>query len=232
MVVGSVVLLVTLVLLGRALLVVLSIGPRADYWQEQAQEPGDVAYVALGDSLTQGIGSSSPDAAFVSVLADDLAERTGKEVRVVNLSVTGATTEELVEDQLPELEQVLVDLESDGVELGLVTLAIGSNDVGDVTVQEYREDLTVALDALPDGSYVADVPDFNGGPSLQDAAELSRVVREEVAAREDLVLVPLEEYTAELSLTEYAADYFHPSDSGYERYVAAFRSVIGPGDRR
>lgn len=223
---GVALLVIGLVLGVQALFVLASIEPRARYWQERAAQPGDVAYVALGDSLTQGIGSSSPTTSFVAVLADDLSARTGGPVRVVNLSVTGATTAELVQEQLPALRQTLADLDADGVPLGLVTLCIGSNDAGSTTPEQYREDLATVLDALPPGSYVTDVPDFNGGPRLESAAALAAVAREEVAARDDLVLVELERFTADLSLTDYAADYFHPSDAGYERYAAAFRAAI------
>ena len=67
------------------------------------------------------------------------------------------------------------------------------------------------------------------------------MVREEVAARPDLVPVALERATAGQSLAEYAGDFFHPSDTGYERYVRAFTEqllasgvrhvVICPGSR-
>jgi acyl-CoA thioesterase-1 len=219
-------LLAGLLLGGRALLVVLSIPSRADYWDARAEQPGDTAYIALGDSLTQGVGSSSPATSFVSVLAEDLAVRSDGTVRVVNLSVTGATTAELVQDQLPALEQTLRELRSQGVPVGLVTLCIGSNDAGSTSPEQYRRDLATVLDALPPGTYVTDVPDFNGGPRREAAAALAAVAREEVLARDHLVLVPLERYTADQDLGDYAADFFHPSDSGYERYVQAFRDTI------
>lgn len=224
------VLLVAAVLAGRGLLVVASIQPRAAYWQDRAEEPGDLVHIALGDSLTQGIGSSDPDTSYVSVLADDLAERTGSDVRVVNLSVTGATTAELVADQLPALADLLTELAAEGTPVGLVTLCIGANDVGSTTPAQYRRELSTALDALPPGSLVADVPDFGGGQEQVRAAELAEVVRQEVAARPDLVPVALERATAGQGLDEYAADYFHPSDEGYARYVRAFRAAVAASD--
>jgi len=224
------VLLVALVLLGRGLLVLASIGPRAEYWQERAEQPGEVVQVALGDSLSQGIGSSSPQTSFVAVLAEDLQERTGAEVRVVNLSVTGATTEELVAEQLPAFRGLLGELAAEGTPLGLVTLAVGANDVGDVTPEQYRADLVTVLDALLPGSLVADVPDFGGGEDRARAAALAQVVREEVAERPDLVPVALEQATAGQGLEEYAGDFFHPSDEGYARYVEAFRAAVEASD--
>lgn len=224
------VLLVVLVLAVRGLLVVASIGPRAGYWDERAAQPGDVVQVALGDSLSQGIGSSGPDTSFVGVLADDLAARTGQDVRVVNLSVTGAETGELVADQLPRFEDLLTALAEDGTPLALVTLCIGANDVGNTSPGQFRADLVTVLDALPPGSLVSDLPDFGGGPERAMAMELSAVVREEVAARPDLVLVDLEDATTGQGLEEYAADFFHPSDVGYQRYVAAFRDAVAASD--
>lgn len=224
------VLLVVLVLGGRALLVVASIGPRAEYWQDRAEQPGDVVLVALGDSLSQGIGSSSPETSFVSVLADDLADRTGGTVRVVNLSVTGAEADELAEDQLPRFRELLDELAAEGTPLGLVTLCIGANDVGDTGPEQFREELAPVLDALPPGSLVADVPDFNGGEERARAAALAEVVREEVAARPQLVQVQLEAATGDQDLSDYAGDFFHPSDEGYARYVRAFRAAVEASD--
>lgn len=225
-----VVVVVAAVLAARALAVVQSIGPRAEYWQERAEQPGEVVQIALGDSLSQGIGSSSPDTSFVAVLADDLAGRTGEPVRVVNLSVTGATTDELVDEQLPQLDALLDELAADGTPVGLVTVCIGANDAGSTDPEDYRRELGTVLDALPPGSLVTDVPDFNGGPRRPAAAALAEVAREEVAARPHLVLVPLEAATGDQSTSEYAADFFHPSDAGYERYVDVFRATIAAAD--
>lgn len=222
----AVVVVVVGVLVGRALLVLASIGPRAEHWELQAGLPGDVTYVALGDSLSQGIGSSSPQTSFVAVLADDLRERSDGQVRVVNLSVTGAEAAELVENQLPAFEDLLAELEAHGREPALVTLVIGANDAGSTPPEEFRGHVETILDTLPAGSYVGDVPDFNGGPRLESAAALSEVVREEVSERPELVLVPLEAATGDLTLREYAGDFFHPSDGGYLRYVIAFRAAI------
>lgn len=224
------VLLAVAVLVVRGLLVVATIGPRADYWQDRAEQPGAVVQVALGDSLSQGIGSSRPETSFVAVLAEDLEDRTGGTVRVVNLSVTGATTAELVEDQLPAFRRLLGELAAEGTPLGLVTLAVGANDVGDLPPEQFRAGLSPVLDALPPGSLVADLPDFGGGADRARAAALSQVVREEVAARPDLVPVALEAATAGPGPADYAGDFFHPSDQGYAGYVAAFRAAVAASD--
>lgn len=78
------------------------------------------------------------------------------------------------------------------------------------------------------GTFVADLPDFGGGPSLEDAMALSAIVREELLAHPDLVGVALEEATGASGWLDYAPDFFHPGDSGYVRWADAFWAQIEP----
>lgn len=63
-----------------------SVEARAEYWSVPRGEPGELLYVALGDSAAQGIGASSPETGYVGVLAARLRASTGRSVEVVNLS--------------------------------------------------------------------------------------------------------------------------------------------------
>lgn len=211
-------LLAVLALLGRAAVVWLRVRPTARYWQRRADEPGDLLYVAMGDSTAQGIGASRPQRGYVGLLADDLAQRSGGIVRVVNLSVTGARIERVLREQVPAFERLLRDESPD-----LVTLGVGSNDAARTSPEAFRGALRRVLAVLPPGARVADVPDFQGGPRLAAAAELSRVVRDEVARRPDLVAVDLYDATRAMTWRDYAGDFFHPGDRGYRRYLDAFR---------
>lgn len=205
-------------LVGRAAVVWLRVRPTARYWARRADEPGDLLYVAMGDSTAQGIGATRPRRGYVGLLADDLAHRTGRSVRVVNLSVTGARVDALLHDQLPAFRRLLRDAVPD-----MVTVAIGSNDAGRTDPEAFRSSLRRVLADLPPGTRVADVPDFQGGPRLAAAAELSRVVRDEVDRRADLVAVDLYDATRAMTWRDYAGDFFHPGDRGYQRYYRAFR---------
>lgn len=212
--------LAALGLLTRAALVWLRVRPTARYWRRRADVSGDLLYVALGDSTAQGIGASRPARGYVGLLADDLAHRTGRSVRVVNLSVSGAKVDSVLHDQLPALRRLVRERRPD-----LVTLGVGSNDAGRTNPEAFRASLLRVLAALPPGARVADVPDFQGGPRLAAAAALSRVVREEVARRPDLVAVDLYDATRAMTWRDYAGDFFHPGDRGYRRYADAF---LGP----
>lgn len=149
-------------LLARATVVRLRVRPTARYWQRRADEPGDLLYVAMGDSTAQGIGASRPQRGYVGLLAEDLARREGRTVRVVNLSVTGARVEGVLRDQLPAFERLVRYRSPD-----LVTLGVGSNDAGRTSPDAFRLSLRRVLADVPPGARVADVPDFQGGPRLR-----------------------------------------------------------------
>ncbi|MGN6744506.1 MAG: SGNH/GDSL hydrolase family protein, partial [Amnibacterium sp.] len=62
------------------------------HWRERGRaRPGSLLYVAIGDSAALGIGASRPEAGYVGILAEAVAAWTGREVRVRNLSIDGAT---------------------------------------------------------------------------------------------------------------------------------------------
>lgn len=215
------VLVVVAVLGFRALRVVWSVEDHATYWTERAEQQGELLYVALGDSLAQGIGAGAPERGYVGLLADDLAAATGSSVRVVNVAVSGATAADVVADQLPLLDEMLVA----GPRPALVTLDVGANDVGTTPPAQFEQDVARILDALPPGALVADVPDFGGGASQVEARRLSQVVRDQVSTRAGPVPVAVEEATTGMGLTAWSGDWFHPSDRGYLLYRGAFRAA-------
>jgi acyl-CoA thioesterase-1 len=205
-------------LLGLALRTRASVPPRRRHWSGRARS-GDLLWVALGDSLTQGTGSTRPGTSWLGRCVDAAEVRTGRTVRVVNLAVYGARVDDVLALQLPAAQQLAVPL----AQAHVVTLCVGSNDAGRLTPAEFRTRLEQLCDALPAGAVVGDVPEFQWGPRVAAAAELSAVVRDVVAARPHLVLAPVEHATAGTRiLTELAGDFFHPNDAGHARIARAF----------
>lgn len=198
---------------------VLSIDDHAEYWRSRSERAGELCFVALGDSLAQGYGASTPDRGYVGQLAELVGERCGGSVRVVNLGVCGATVRELVAEQLPALAQLQPDV---------VTLCIGANDAGVTAPAAFRATLATVCEALPAGAFVADVPDFQGGHASDRARALSAICREVVHARTDLRPVALEAATAEMTVEEFSDVFAHPDDTGYRRYTSAFWSAMAP----
>ncbi|WP_127784194.1 SGNH/GDSL hydrolase family protein [Rhodococcus sp. X156] len=197
----------------------LSIDDLATYWGRRAEQPGDIHYLALGDSLTQGYGAGSPAQSFVSTLAGLLTDATGASVAVTNLAVCGARLEDLVIDQLPALARLRPDV---------VTVCIGTNDATHTDPDRFRDVFTRLCDTLPNGTFVADVPDFQGGHGDDEARELSAIIREVVAARPALVPVAVQAATAGMTVTEFGTGFAHPDDVGYQRYTRAFWEAMEP----
>jgi acyl-CoA thioesterase I len=204
--------------LGWGFLSVLrQVEPYAAYWDARARQPGELLYVALGDSAAQGIGASEPQLGYVGLLADRIEEATGRTVRVLNLSVGGAVAADVVAEQLPQLA---------GLEPDVLTVAIGGNDVRQTSPDAFREAFAQLVDGLPAGAYVADLPDFGGGPMLEDALRLSAIARDELAEHPELVAVALEAGTGDSDWGDLAPDFFHPGDPGYVFWADAFWAQI------
>lgn len=190
--------------------------PFAHAWRESnlAALRGDgPLWVALGDSMTQGLGAPTPWQGWVGQLADSLAAA-GRGHRVVNLSVTGARVGDVLERQLPALAAL-------GVEPALVTVLIGSNDV---IRRKYRAGLpgrfAAMLDGLPDGSVVANLPNANA-----EADEIDAMIRDRVRAGR----LHLAEFRGPRTMSwrgKLASDHFHPNELGYADMAAVFAEAL------
>lgn len=196
------------------------------FWIEQANmtpAPDALWYVALGDSSAQGIGASHPEKGYVGLLAHSLRAETGRPVHVVNLSATGARLNDLIEKQLPLLEQL--ELPPDAV----VTLAVGSNNIPKYDHERFRTEMQKIIERMPPQTIVGDVPYFGGGRANsgeQSALAASKIIAE-LAGAHGLRLAELHKVTKEQrSIRDFAADFFHPSNHGYKKWHQAFWPVL------
>jgi lysophospholipase L1-like esterase len=193
------------------------------WWRAHAKQPGQLLYVAIGDSAAQGIGASSPDKSYVGILADHVRLLTGQTVRVVNLGVSGATVDLAVRDQLPRFEKLEPDL---------VTVAIGANDIAQWNPDSFEAGIRTVFAALPTHAFVADLPCFHLPPNEAKVAVANQIIRR-VAAEHSLTVVPLHMTTKRAGLrsitTHVAKDLFHPNDRGYRSWAEAFLPAISAG---
>ena len=183
-------------------------------------------YVALGDSTVEGIGASRPGAEYVARVHAKLRTiypRAG----VVNLGVGGATSQDVITDQL---ERAIL------LRPRLVTLSVGPNDItGRVPVAAYEHNVetiigrltresaaVIVVNLLPD---LAITPRFRGQESTVEIGRLTvqfndvlaRVARSHDAEIVDLFRPSRAEVPTHPELI--AADGYHPSDRGYERWA-------------
>lgn len=193
--------------------------PYARWWEDanrHALASGRPLWVALGDSMTQGIGASAPDRGWVGQLAADPPPAL-RDVAVVNLSFNGARVLDVLDRQLPALEQ----LRTVGHDVALVTLLIGSNDI---MSPRWSRRLPAAterlLDAVPGGTVVATQP----GPQ-RSAVAFNRVV--DARARSNAIRVAdfrvphMRDWRGRL-----AEDRFHPNDRGYAAMAEVVRHAL------
>ena len=193
------------------------VGPFAEFWagsNRAALAADGPLWVALGDSMTQGIGASRPESGWVGRLGRRLADQ-GRAHRLINLSASGARVQDVTDRQLPVL-LALPDRPA------LVTVLIGSNDLTGrpASRRGFRARAAELLDRLPAGSIVANLPN-----PTATAAELDAEIRRTVAER-GLVLADMRRSGPGSWRGKVAADHFHPNDRGYADLAAVFAEAI------
>jgi len=181
---------------------------------------GPVVYVALGDSTGYGIGAR--EGGYVKRLFDRINERRPTST-LLNLCVSGATTDDLVRGQLDRAVELNPDL---------VTVGIGINDIGHgLTLEQFSKNYETILSTLKEKTHaqivVTNIPDVSSAPRIPDSMRSTyqrqidqfckRLV--EIAERHGVTIFDIYTITKDElpSHPEYFSnDGFHPSDEGYE----------------
>lgn len=123
------------------------------YWSRVASQPARtnaLRYVALGDSAAQGIGASNPQHAYVSLIAARLQATTGRPVKIINISRSGARVDDVLRDQVPQLA---------GLHPDFITVDVGGNDVRHYRAADWTSGAGALCAKVPAGrSIVAGCP--------------------------------------------------------------------------
>ena len=184
---------------------------------------GPIVYVALGDSTGSGVGAT--EGGYVARLFKRiLTHRAGS--RLTNLCYSGATTADVLADQLDSGIRATPNL---------VTLGIGINDIGHgVSLEQFSKNYEEILAQLKNNTkatiIVTNLPDISSAPRIpatmrseyqQRIVDFNRALTEIAAAHGvavfDVYTVTHEELP---SHPEYfSGDGFHPSDQGYELWA-------------
>lgn len=196
-------------------------------------EPMPLVYVALGDSAAQGLGASRFEEGYVPRVAAGLKAATGRDVALLNLSLSGGVAASVLGTQLPQLEGLRVA----GKQLmpDVVTLDIGGNDVGvaELSPEEFGGQMSAIADRIPKPAFIADIPTFKPLRSEKRASEMSRHI-ERSAQTDQISLIRLEELSNSLTTYEYisryhAGDMFHPNSPWYHLWSQLFVNSIADG---
>ncbi len=104
-----------------------------------APQVGSVRYLALGDSLSQGVGAPDEQTGAFPALLAEKWRGASCEVELQNAGISGYTAEQVLTDEVPQIE---------GFQPTLITFQAGANDiVNGVTVEDYRKSVQGVLDA-------------------------------------------------------------------------------------
>ncbi len=184
-------------------------------------------WVALGDSTAQGLGASSPQGGYVGQVLAELRRRSGLPWRVLNLSVSGSLTRDVINAQLPRLPG----------HPDLVTCGIGVNDILYTAPGKLFGDVRTLMAALPDQTVVLDLPlpagcwGFLGRASVPYVTRINRTIHAAAAAR-DLPVAKVSAHFTPPWTGKFASDCFHPSQAGYRDWSRALLAALALPEAR
>ncbi len=197
------------------------------YWSKSNLKPinpKDFVYVALGDSAAQGVGASQPLKGYVGLIAEELRQDKKTEVKILNLSKSGAKVKDVLETQLPLYKKLCLETPQ------LVTIEIGANDIISFNEQKFEAEMDELMSELSEKTVISDIPSFAGSryakyePRVIKANEIIH----RLGAEHGFKIAELyKRVAANHGLRTFAADIFHPSDYAYKtNWLEAFMERI------
>ncbi|MGH3089480.1 MAG: SGNH/GDSL hydrolase family protein [Rubrobacteraceae bacterium] len=203
-----------------------------------ASERPPLTYLSLGDSLAVGVGSSDPTQLGYAPRYEEALERgTGRDVDLVQLGVSGETSESFLDSQLVRAEEVLRENPD-----SLVTISLGANDLLSVAdasalereraIEQYGQNLDLILTRLASASEgraeISLLALYNPIPGSFTDEWTTRLNEEtrSVAERHDATVAD-----GYATFRGHESEYinlpedFHPTDAGYEALARTFEQA-------
>lgn len=193
-----------------------------------------VRFVALGDSLTEGVGDPVGDGwrGWAALLAGGLAE---DPVEFTNLAVSGAQTREVLELQTPAGLELQPDIAS---------VVIGVNDTlrctFDIHAVAERLDkvyaaftgqgATLLTACLPDPGSMLGLPGSLARPLARRQRAVNRVVHA-LSDRYSAVHLHAAEADWITDRAMWSADRLHPGEQGHRQLALRFHALLAQADR-
>ncbi len=190
-----------------------------------------LTYLVMGDSTSAGQGAEYEKG--IAVLTAQHLAKTYR-VTMINTSISGAVTKELLTDQISILKEIKPDV---------VLLSIGANDVTHTTnVKSLEKDLSEVIDRLI--AHNCDVKIIlTGSPDMGAIEKFLFPLSWIVGLRTNIVnsvfnnivfkytatLAPIAEKTGPLFRADrslFAADGYHPNERGYAIWIPVLTDAI------
>ncbi|MET7487768.1 SGNH/GDSL hydrolase family protein [Streptomyces sp. NPDC005538] len=191
-----------------------------------------VRFVALGDSLTEGVGDPVGEAwrGWAALLADGLAEQPEETVEFTNLAVSGAQSRDVLERQTPAGLALNPDV---------VSVVIGVNDTLrctfdiqalaarlDKVYAAFTEQGAVLLTAcLPDPGAMLGLPGALARPLARRQRAVNTVVHA-LSERYGAVHLHAAEGEWIMDRAIWSADRLHPGERGHRQLALRFHALL------
>lgn len=173
-----------------------------------------IKFTTLGDSLTAGVGVSDYKLSYPYLTALKISS---KKVALINLARTGATSKDVLIDQVPQAISAKPDV---------ITLLIGVNDVHNlVSLKKFEDNLTQSVKALKQTKariYLLSIPYLGSDKIVFFPYNLILDLRtkqfNEIIKKttKDFGVNFIDLYSLKKPADFYSEDQFHPSKSGYK----------------
>ncbi|EST21354.1 SGNH/GDSL hydrolase family protein [Streptomyces roseochromogenus] len=195
-----------------------------------------VRFVALGDSLTQGVGDPAGDGwrGWAALLAPSLAD-TADGVRFTNLAVSGAQTRDVMERQTPAALELRPDV---------VSVVIGVNDtlrrtfdiqavaahLDQVYATFTRAGATVLTACLPDPGAMLGLPGALARPLARRQRAVNTIVHA-LSERYGALHLHAADGTWITDRALWSADRLHPGERGHRQLAVRFHALLTEAGR-
>lgn len=216
---------IIVLLIARAVYTYTSVNSFKSAWQKEATAKiNDEALViaALGDSTVQGIGGLKQRDSFVSQVSGRISKATGKSVQIFNFSVSGADSEMVIKNQLPQLKKL--------GRVDAIVVAVGPNDITHKkSLEEFLKNYETILQQLPtEKTVIASLPPM--GPKDTEGLgsyEWGQALKP-VAQKYKVAMAPVFDTVKPHanSFRIYGGDFYHPSKYGYKLWADAFEQPL------
>ncbi len=212
---------------------------------------GTSHYVALGDSIAAGTGSSLPQTrGYPSIVRNWLSKQLATQLMLTNLSVPGETTGSFISDgQLDEFIQLAKEIQNEDEEIALVTISLGGNEMLHLSAssansremelqlfeQNIRQVAETVRAAVGEETSIVFTNYYDltfGDPALPDTdawwiSRFNEVI--ENAATEQLAIVANveQQFRENISRYTFTPVNVHPNNQGYRAIASAVWSALG-----
>jgi acyl-CoA thioesterase I len=189
---------------------------------DAAPVSGGVRYLAIGDSLTQGVGAPDESAGAFPVLLAEQWRADGCEVELQNVGVSGYTAGQILAEQVPQIESF---------QPNIITFQAGGNDIANgIPIEEYRENVKAVLESATGSGarvYVLAMNEWFRSPVGVDygedlpaqSAAYDAVMIEEASAHGAEFVDLRELYKQQADQNQWVEDGIHPTPEAYQAWA-------------